>query len=272
MQYCPYCGALLPTNAKFCPECGESLAANTIGDVSTKQTQRHKDSRNRRDKNNDNKKSLYGCLIILLIIAVIAAATVIMYNNTQTHSNALIPKEDTSDTLSNRLEEEEDSPSLSYEEQLQMREKEREAEIRKRVQRIYDDVLQYKPQVNYTGRYCTSRLYQLIQQANQTGEYWLDYDYWISAQDCDKPHLEMVKIIDCYEDLATVKVYVRPFRDGQETSVIELKMLKEDGAWLIDDFIDHGTSLKTRARRTIEESQIKAEIMHDDADTINNIH
>ncbi|MCF0244814.1 MAG: DUF3828 domain-containing protein [Bacteroidaceae bacterium] len=277
MRYCKFCGRELPSDARFCPFCGREVAERPV--IPTNKSGDKSDCPVIGDMapqygvygNNDNepkkgkkKNALWGCTIVTLIVAIVAAGALYTYNAFFAKAtNALIPEDEDSvavapnvDTLDIKIEEEKDIAR-------ELTQEDREAMLRRRVQKIYEDVLRMDTRASYVGRYCTTRFQEYYSMANATGEHWIGVNFWIFAQDYNRPVLEQIRVATYTDEDATVKVAVRPFANGQVVNVLTLKMQKSDGAWLIDDFMMEGRSVRTMARMAIEEAQIRNEIMAD---------
>ncbi len=269
MRYCRYCGKQVPDDAQFCPACGKSLASlsrKPSGGASTttheplfRVTDRqgnHGDSSDPSEEDDQKKKSsLWGCTIFFILFAAGCVVAVFVYNSFFTgKENALIPKDD--DTISVVADDEETATPINDNETNTDKQLTGEEILQRRVQKIYDDVLYTQNQSRCVGKYCTDALKVLISKAEATGEQWIDYNYWTYSNDCDNPKIEYVQIEDYSGYTATAKVAIRPYSDGQAVNIIQLKMEKENGEWLINDFIKNGRSVRSYAHIAAIENDI----------------
>ncbi len=69
-----------------------------------------------------------------------------------------------------------------------------------------------------------------------TDDLFLNYDFWINAQDAQDLKLNDVKVTDCNANSATCEVSFQNM--GEEHKAILIVRKTANGKWLIDDFID----------------------------------
>lgn len=89
----------------------------------------------------------------------------------------------------------------------------------------------------------------VIEKMNKTGDYFLDVDYWINAQDFGDTKFRQVLYIKPREDGSYLaKIEFQLFEDSNNPSVssdanetILVKLIKERGNWFIDDFLNDNT-------------------------------
>lgn len=256
MRYCRFCGTQVPDDSIFCPRCGKELAPPETP------KQKIAPSPNDNDENEPKKKSLWGCTIFFILFAGACAVGVFIYNSFFTgRENPLIPQDEDSIAV---VDEQETAKPVSEDQQGDDQPMDGESLLQRRVQKIYDDVLFNSNRNGCVQQYCTDALKVLISKAEATGEYWIDYDFWTYSNDCDRPAIESVKVETYSGYMADVKVAVRPYADGQAVNVIVLKMERENGQWLIDDFLKNGKSVRMLARRAIDENSAR----YDVADTL----
>lgn len=121
-----------------------------------------------------------------------------------------------------------------------------------RVADIYDVALsQYyeveshgtaEPWLDVDDLFCSADWCSVVEQVNDFDEKsddgmigFFEADYWIMGQDWDKLSVSDVQITSMTETAATVKLNLH--NCGSVTAV-RLEMVKEDGKWKIDNFID----------------------------------
>ncbi len=285
MRYCRFCGTQVPDDSIFCPRCGKELAMpetskakfRVSGEPSPmpsatpkSSNQRIAQSSNQKIAQSSNeevepkkKSSLWGCTIFFVIFTVACVLGVFIYNSFFTgRENPLIPKDDTVATAV--VEEKETAEPVNEEPSETVEVLDGESFLQRRVQKIYDDVLFNSNRKGCVQQYCTDDLKVLISKAEATGEYWIDYDFWTYSNDSNNPSLESVRVDSYSNFMADVKVAVRPYADGQAVNVIMLKMERENGQWLIDDFLKNGKSVRLLALRAINENYAR----YDVADTL----
>lgn len=250
----------MPDDALFCPACGKPLTIQqqrpapmfrvSDGDNKpeyTSQNSTFKKETSQKEPGHQKKSSLWGCTIFFVLFAVGCVVALFVYNSFFTgQENALIPKDE--DTVSVVSEDEETATPISEDEVDTGKPATGEETLQRRVQRIYDDVLYTQNQNRCVQKYCTDALKVLISKADATGEQWIDYNFWTYSDDCSDPKIEYVQIEDYTGYTALAKVAVRPYSDGQAVNIIQLRMEKENGEWLIDDFIKNGRSVRSYAR------------------------
>ena len=103
-------------------------------------------------------------------------------------------------------------------------------------------------EVTPMSRYLTQDLSALldscIARQNATGDLYLDYDFWINAQDCGQLELKETKVTKYADSTAVVTVDFTNF--GQPAvATVEVRYDAAQDTWLVDDFINgEGGSLK----------------------------
>lgn len=266
MKYCQYCGREVPDDSIFCLSCGKRLtqsSPSSKGQQPNKQkSEQPSGSPTQEEPEEPEKKqsSLWGCTIVVLIISLVAGAVVYIYNMYAGQTNMLAPKDEAliTDTIAT-------PPAADDEEEVSEEDERSQAEfaLRKTVQNMYNDVLSMDGNANYTGRYCSSELRNLILEAENANPKWIDYSIWLFSNNVGHPQIEQIQVKSITATEALVRVAVRPLVSSDVVNVITLKLLKEDGAWLVDDFSHEGKSIRTLAHRAIVEDEIKREILAD---------
>lgn len=266
MRYCRYCGKQVPDDAQFCPACGKPLTIQqktaptfSVSDGNhkpeyTPQNSPKKET-SQKEPGHQKKTSLWGCTIFFVLFAAGCVIAVFVYNSFFTgKENALIPKDE--DSTAVVVTDEETATPISESELESNKPASGEEALQRHIQRIYDDVLYTQNQDRCVQKYCTDALKVLISKADATGEQWIDYNFWTYSNDCSDPKIEYVQIEDYTGYTALAKVAVRPYSDGQAVNIIQLRMEKENGEWLIDDFIKNGRSVRSYARIAASEYDI----------------
>lgn len=253
MKYCQYCGKQMPDDSIFCPACGKRL--------SSQQQQGGQPDLQPQDQEDEPEKkqsSLWGFTIVVLIVALIAAAVVYFYN-TFVGESALAPKDDIQqiDTIATPIGEPEEE--LSEEDELSHA----EFDLRKRVQGMYNDALSMDVSASYTGRYCSSGLRNLILKADAVSSSWMDGNIWTFSKETDHPQIEQIQVKSFNPMQSVVKIAVRPKISADVVNIITLRLVKEDGAWLIDDFEKDGRSVRNMAEHALVVDEVRREIFAD---------
>ncbi len=93
--------------------------------------------------------------------------------------------------------------------------------------------------------YCSSEWRRLMRQIDEIdsvndGQGYWEADFWIMGQDWHQLSISDVKVQACTDSEAVVELKLHNFDTSKP---VTLKMVKEDGAWRIDDFIDNEADL-----------------------------
>lgn len=287
MRYCYYCGHSVPDDAHYCPACGKDLTSapptTSRNDAQGRNQQRTYQAANMQNKTNGNaqspnttgyasgkgikkkkQSSLWGCTFIILLLALFAGGFLLTFNQLfdrdklSPSNNILAPKDDT--------EEEKTAEEEKKQSTIEAKEKKENPEeaLRRRVKDIYADVLNKEASyTNYVERYCTEELRTLILRAKSSDPNWIDFNLWTFSKNYNSPRVETIKIRDYTSFDAEIKVTIRPDADEERLHSVTLKMIKDEGTWLIDDFKNDGISIKMRARRAADDIDIQNETAKD---------
>ena len=97
----------------------------------------------------------------------------------------------------------------------------------------------------FIDNYCSSEWRRLMRQIDEIdsvndGQGYWEADFWIMGQDWHQLSISDVKVQACTGSEAVVELKLHNFDAAKP---VTLKMVKEDGAWRIDDFIDNEVDL-----------------------------
>jgi len=97
----------------------------------------------------------------------------------------------------------------------------------------------------FIDNYCSSEWRRLMRQIDEIdsvndGQGYWEADFWIMGQDWHQLSISDVKVQACTDSEAVVEFKLHNFDAAKP---VTLKMVKEDGAWRIDDFIDNEVDL-----------------------------
>ena len=253
MKYCHYCGKQMPDDSIFCPACGKRLYTQQQGDQPEQQPQELEEEQEKK------QSSLWGFTIVVLIITLIAAAVVYFYN-TFAGESALAPKDDIQQVDTAVTQPQEDpEEEMSEEDELSQA----EFDLRKRVQKMYNDALYMDGDASYTGRYCSASLRNLILKADAVSSSWLDCNVWTFSKETEHPQIEQIQVKSYNPMQSVVKIAVRPKVNADIVNIVTLRLVKEDGAWLIDDFEKDGRSVRNMAEHALVVDEVRREIFAD---------
>lgn len=153
-----------------------------------------------------------------------------------------------------------------------------EKDIETVVRKMYEEILgetDYREQEKLEKKYTSNEYKDLYSKAEAItdGEFFLDYDHWINAQDSDHPSLQSVSVRKSSDNKATAEVVIKLFKQWYytERSKIKLSLIYEDGKWVVDDFIENigeEWSEKTYLKGYIKEFQAEQQPSDSSADSL----
>lgn len=113
-------------------------------------------------------------------------------------------------------------------------------EIQTRIEEIYKDVFSYGGDYDYDEKYMSSEYKKLVSKAEECDEeFWMD-DHWTQSQDPNAPFMKILSVERTTDTSAIVQIMVSDsvhLRMASWATEVKLKLIKENGTWLIDDFI-----------------------------------
>lgn len=227
---CPHCGASINENDSFCPNCGKNLKeTSTIEQIVYNEEQ---------PKNGFKKYLPYiiGAFVFLGIIGYFSSNDSSNQNNS---TNAVV----------------EDSTSTEIEASVGQLAKE---QITKRLEEIFDDVVKGKTN-DYEERYFSSdfnRIYNEVAEiddrfAQEGGLGFWDSGFWDMAQDEVKLSATIKDVYDVKDKEAMAKIAFKfTYFDGSShDSNEDIKVVLENGKWVLDDIHDYKKQMKTFVER-----------------------
>lgn len=130
----------------------------------------------------------------------------------------------------------------SSEEQLNNTEasKYTEEDIKKSIEDMYNDIFNSTSNdgIDDDVKYTSSEYQELNSIAAELSEdMYLSEDHWIQGQDCDNPSMKVISVKKEADDRAVAKVSIKQFKQSDSESQVTLKLVFEDGKWVVDDFI-----------------------------------
>lgn len=249
MKQCPNCGAQIADDSLFCTECGKQIPQDNVcphcgasvndGDsfcqnrgMGLSDATDLNSFVNDEDKKNGVKKFLpymIGGFVLLMIIGYIS-------------SNGSSNGDNSSKTII-------DSVSSDVDVSVNLSPKEK---ITKRLEEIFDDVLEGNAQ-DCDERYFSSEFKQIYNDVEeidkrfgQAGEigFW-DSGFWDMAQDEVKMDIAVNDVYDIRDNEAMAKVAFKFIYGGEtETKNETIKVLFENGKWVLDDLHDYKRQMK----------------------------
>lgn len=129
-------------------------------------------------------------------------------------------------------------------------------EVRNAVAEIYAAVEKEYAQSAYgtdsdlAARFCSKAWRETVRRVrekeNLTDDICLDADYWVMGQDVSDFHVDSISVDHYYaKEPRSAFMSVKVHNCGQTTPVF-LKLVEEDGKWVIDNFIDIKNDLDWR--------------------------
>jgi len=118
----------------------------------------------------------------------------------------------------------------------------KEEEVREAVIAIYDDI--FNKYCLDPDAYLTTKFRKDIEayqdKCDDEGYIGIEYNWWSQGQDEKNPKAQVGKATIVDKNKATVEVRVDPFGDNmaKDGHDVVLVVIKEDGEWKVDDFID----------------------------------
>lgn len=227
MAICGKCGTQLSDGAKFCPKCGAEVVVNNKEFCSNCGNERKENEKfcshcgtpfgnvpNNPPINDEEEKKGGFKKYLPYIIGVFALLVIFGY----IFSNG------------------------SSEEQLNNTEasKYTEEDIKKSIEDMYNDIFNSTSNdgIDDDVKYTSSEYQELNSIAAELSEdMYLSGDHWIQGQDCDNPSMKVISVKKEADDRAVAKVSIKQFKQSDSESQVTLKLVFEDGKWVVDDFI-----------------------------------
>ena len=140
-------------------------------------------------------------------------------------------------------------------------------EIQTRIEEIYRDVFSYDFEgvYDYDEKYMSTEYKKLFAEVEETSvDQFYDCDHWFQSQDPMKPTMRILSVEKISTTEATANIVVTDSGynyDGQyPEQPVKLLLVKEKGAWLVDDFITQydgeESSEKAYLRETLKENKL----------------
>ena len=271
MKQCPNCGAQINDDSHFCTECGKPIPQGSIcphcgasvndGDFFCQscgkrinelqsESPSYEPIINDEEKKSGFKKYLpyiIGAFVLFMIIGYFSSNE---SNNTSSNGSVEAQVIDSVDNVSAK----ELTKGADY----------TESDIEAAIKDMYDEVFGSDESFEIDEKYTSSDYKTLDAKAAEVadGDLYIDANHWIQGQDCDKPSMSVISIKKESDNKAVAKVRIKQFQDSDDTSLVKLILLYENGKWVVDDFIsimDGGEeySEKSYLKDYINEAQSK---------------
>ena len=241
---CPHCGALVNDGDSFCQNCGKSIME------SKSESAIDEPIFNEEEKKSGFKKYLpyiIGAFVLLMIIGYYSS------------------NESDNDSSNGSVEAQVmESSNTEEKKKLENGADYTEEDIKNSIEAMYEDIFNATTSFDFDKRYTSSEYQALDAKAAKVadGDLYIDSDHWIQGQDCDKPSMSVFSVKKESDNKAVAKVHIKQFQDNDDTTLLKLIMLFENGKWVVDDFItieDGGEeySEKSYLKDFIKEAQSK---------------
>lgn len=268
MKQCPNCGAQINDDSHFCTECGKPIPQGSVcphcgasvndGDSfcqscgkSVKDSQSNEPIVYEEEKEKGGLKKylpyIIGAFVILMIIGYCSS------NESNIDSSNGSVEAQVTDSLDN-VSAKELTNGADY----------TESDIEAAIKVMYDEVFGSDESLEMEEKYTSSDYKALDAKAAEVadGDLYIDANHWIQGQDCDKPSMSVFSVKKESDNKAIAKVHIKQFQDNDDTSLVKLILLFENGKWVVDDFItimDGGEeySEKSYLKDYIKEAQSK---------------
>jgi hypothetical protein len=114
-----------------------------------------------------------------------------------------------------------------------------ESDIDAAIKVMYDEVFGSDESFEMDEKYTSSDYKALDAKAAEVadGDLYIDANHWIQGQDCDKPSMSVFSVKKVSDNKAVAKVHIKQFKDSDDTTLVKLILLFENGKWVVDDFI-----------------------------------
>lgn len=216
---CPHCGASVNDGDSFCQSCGKSIYESKSESPSDEQIV------NEEEKKSGFKKYIpyiIGAFVLLMIIGYCSSNE---SDNVSSNGNIEAQVTDSVDNVSAK----ELTKGADY----------TESDIEAAIKVMYDEVFGSDESFEMDEKYTSSDYKALDAKAAEVadGDLYIDANHWIQGQDCDKPSMSVFSVKKVSDNKAVAKVHIKQFKDSDDTTLVKLILLFENGKWVVDDFI-----------------------------------
>ncbi len=123
----------------------------------------------------------------------------------------------------------------------------------------------WERRIEFNTLYCSTEwneAFNKVEEMHRLLHGWWEHDYWIMGQEWHNLSISDIKIVSMDEDKAVVEFQLHN-SDSIPTQPVRLIMVKENGIWKIDTFIDRaGDDWKKGMQETIEDNYHHVNVIH----------
>lgn len=125
----------------------------------------------------------------------------------------------------------------------------------------------WERRIEFNTLYCSTEwneAFNKVEEMHRLLHGWWEHDYWIMGQEWHNLSISDIKIVSMDEDKAVVEFQLHNSDSNSiPTQPVRVIMVKENGIWKIDTFIDQaGDDWKKGMQETIEDNYHQVNVIH----------